>query len=268
MKYMPGVPALFVASWVLSSGALAQSLETGDRECTQCKDLCYLVDQYWQKERGIEVWKRYAASTPERHRIPLPARVTDMDSFEKLVYEEKLPRAISNRPTLPCKTKDEWEQEADTRPPFRPGHGKYGVGLETQAFKSSACEIVYGKDKLQGDVEKKWRNTHACKGSADAELAHEQVHQRICRDTWIADQTKARDRLSTIENIAESELQAWKRHRNQLRDQILKLAKPCGWEPTDRQQADPNAVPTETQTKRMEALGWNAVSALFDTTFP
>jgi hypothetical protein len=237
------------------------------RECTQCQDLGSLVDQYWQKERGIEVWKRYAASTPERHRIPLPGWVTDMKSFEKLIYEDKMPRAISSRPTLPCKTKDEWEQQQDVKPPLLPGHGSYGAGLETQSFKGPACEIVYRDAKLEGDTEKKWRSAHVCKGSSDAELAHEEVHQRICRDTWAKDPSLAVDRLTTIENLAESELQAWKRHRNRLRDEIRKLANQCGWEPTDRQKADPYSVPTETQTKNMEALGWRAINVLFDTSF-
>lgn len=257
---------MFVALASLAPAALAQTLELRDRECTQCSDLCYLVDQYWQKERGIEVWKRYAASTPERHRIPVPARVTDLDGFENLVYP-KVERAISNRPTLPCKTRDEWEQQADTQVPWPPGHGKFSTGLTTQVFEGSSCGIYYGKEELKGDAERRWRNSHVCKGSADAELAHEQVHQRICKDTWAEDKARARERLATFENFAESELQGWKRHRNRLRDQIQSLALSCGWEPTDRQKADPNAVPTETQTKRMEALGWRAVSVLFDTSF-
>ena len=72
-------------------------------------------------------------------------------------------------------------------------------------------------------------------------------------------------RLSLFHNIAESELQAWKKHRDLLREEIQKLAGNCGWEPTDRQRADPDSVPTETQTKKMEERGWKAFNVLSST---
>jgi hypothetical protein len=254
-------PIPFAVLLLLPVCSLAQKVDPNsiDRECDRCSDLCYLVDQYWQKERGIEVWKRYAASTPERHRIPVPANVTDLDSFEKLIYEEKLPNAMKDR-KLPCKVAAEWEKQDDTTPPALP-KSNWGVGLETKVFDGS-CQVFYGKDKLEGDAEKKWRGKHVCKGSADAELAHEQVHQQICRATWANDPANAVNDLVTFENVAQSELQAWRRHRNLLRDEIQKLARNCGWQPTERQKNDPNAVPTEHQTKDMEERGWKAFEAL------
>ena len=80
----------------------------------------------------------------------------------------------------------------------------------------------------EGAVEQKWRATHVCKGSADAEI----------------------------------ELQSWTKHREMLRNEIIKLARNCGWQPTDRQMADPNSVPSEYQTKKMEERGWQAFDAL------
>lgn len=249
----------------LPIGALAQLLDRNspNRECDRCSDLCSLVDQYWQKERGIEMWKRYAASTPLGQRTPLPATVTDLDSFEKFIYEQELPKTWENR-QLPCETVKEWEQEAP-KPPLLPRGGD-GTGLETQVFKES-CETVYRGEKLEGDNEKKWRATHVCKGSADAELEHEKVHQKICLATWESNRFLAVKRQSTPRNVAETELQAWKKHRDLLREEILKLAGNCGWQPTDRQKKDPNSVPTEKQTKDMQALGWDAFNALFDTSF-
>lgn len=254
---------LLVALLLLPIGAFAQLSDpsSGNRECTQCSDLCSLVDQYWQKERGIEMWKRYAASTPREQRTPLPAEVTDLDTFEKFIYEQELPKTWENR-QLPCEAVKEWEKEAP-KPPLLPPGGD-GTGLETKVFKES-CETVFRGEKLEGDTEKKWRATHVCKGSSDAELEHEKVHQDLCRKTWDANRFLAVKRLSIPRNVAESELQAWKRHRNRLRDEIQKLARNCGWEPTDRQKADPNAVPTEKQTKKMEERGWNAFNALNGT---
>jgi hypothetical protein len=153
----------------------------------------------------------------------------------------------------------EWEKEGP-KPPLTPAEGD-GTGLETKVFDGS-CDTVFRGEKLEGAVEQKWRATHVCKGSADAEIEHEKVHQRICRATWDANRFLAVKRLSTIRNVAESELQSWTKHREMLRDEILKLASRCGWQPTDRQRADPSSVPSEHQTKKMEERGWQAFDAL------
>ena len=241
-------------------GQLADGNST-DRECTQCKDLCNLVDQYWQKERGIEVWKRFAASTPPGQRAQLPASVTSIDTFYEYVYGEELPKLFADR-QLPCEVVPEWQQEPP-KPPLLPTGGNV-TGLETKVF-TEACEIVYQGKKLEGDVEKAWRQTHVCRGSANAELEHEKVHQEICRKMWSSNRFLAVKRQSTLRNIAETELQAWTKHRDLLREEIQKLARNCGWEPTDRQKADPDSVPTEAQTKKMEERGWKAFNALSST---
>ncbi len=249
---------LLVILLLLPFGAVAQLADgnSTDRECTKCSDLCSLVDQYWQKEKFIEVFSRYAASTPQFKRTPVPAAVTNLDQFYEFLYEGELPKALAGRP-LPCEIVPEWMQEAPKPPLARPD----GTGLVTQVFKAS-CQIEFRGEKLEGDAEKKWRATHVCKGSAQAELEHERVHQKICEAMWNADASTAVQRQSTFHNIAESELQGYKKHRDLLKGEIQKLARNCGWEPTDRQKADPNAVPTAAQTKKMEELGWKAFNAL------
>jgi hypothetical protein len=230
---------------------------SSDRECTKCSDLCSLVDQYWQKEAFIKVWQKYAASTPRAGRTPLPADVTDMDSFENHVYDELL-KSLADR-ELPCETTP-WMQEHPKPPRLPPPGGS--TGLTTKVFKES-CEIEYGGQKLgEGDTEKRWRATHVCRGSAQAELEHERVHQKICRNIWDQNRFLAVKRQSTPRNLAESELQAYRKHRDSLKGEIQKLARNCGWEPTDRQKADPNSVPSETQMRHMEARGWKAFDAL------
>ena len=253
----------FFVLLLLPFGAFAQLIDphNGTRECTKCSDLCSLVDQYWQKERGIEMWKRYAASTLPSKRTPLPTGVTDLGTFYDFIYQQELPKTWENR-QLPCETVKEWEQEPP-KPPLLPPGGD-GTGLETKVFDGS-CETVYRGQKLEGDNEKKWLATHVCKGSADAELEHEKVHQEICRATWEANRFLAVKRLSTLRNVAESELRAWTKHRDMLQEQIRALARNCGWEPTDRQRANPDSVPSEMQTKKMEERGWNAFNALNST---
>lgn len=250
-----------VALLLLPISAAAQLLDgnSTDRECTKCSDLCSLVDQFWQKERIIEVWQRYAASTPYSERTALPEKVTNLNTFYEYLYEKELPKTFEGR-QLPCEMVPEWQQEPP-KPPFAPPDG---TGLETKVFKES-CEIEYRGQKLEGDTEKKWRASHVCRGSAEAELEHEKVHQKICRDMWERNRFLAVKRQSMPRNIAETELQAYRKHRDLLRAEIQKLARNCGWEPTDRQRADPNSVPTEAQTKKMEERGWKAFNALSST---
>lgn len=252
----------FVALLFLPLGTAMAQLANGNRECDNCNDLCALVDQYWQKERGIEIWKKYAASTPYGRRASPPATVTTRIQLQNYVAKD-LDNELQGR-TLPCKTVQEQAQEKQGIKNPTPPKNPIETGLETNVTLES-CEITYGDQKLEGPTEQVWRNTHVCKGSADAELAHEQVHQKICKDTWEANRFLADKRLRILTNVAEGELQAWRRHRNRLRDQILNLAMKCGWEPTERQKNDPNAVPTEKQTKKMEQWGWTAFNALTGT---
>jgi hypothetical protein len=246
----------------LDASAQLAGGNSNDRECTKCSDLCSLVDQYWEKEKLIKVWERYAASTPRAQRTGLPAAVTDLDQFQEFLYGEEgaLSKALKGR-ELPCENSP-WMQE-HPRPPQLPKPSE-STGLETKVFKES-CEIEYRGKKLEGDAEKAWRETHVCRGSAQAELEHEKVHQRICRDIWEQNRLLAVKRQTTPRNVAETELQAHRKHRDLLREEIQKLAGNCGWDPTDRQKADPTSVPSEMQMKEMEARGWKAFDALSST---
>lgn len=257
-RYSAAILLLALLFLPLDAGAQLADGNSTDRECTKCSDLCSLVDQYWQKERGIELWKRFAASTPRGQRTPLPPEVTNLDTFEEYLYEQEFPKIFSER-QLPCEAVPEWQQEPP-KPPLLPTGGNV-TGLETKVFKES-CEIVYRGQPLQGDTEKAWRSTHVCRGSANAELEHEKVHQEICLKVWSNNRFLAVKRQSLPRNVAETELQAWTRHRDLLREEIQKLARNCGWEPTDRQRADSSSVPTQAQTKKMEERGWKAFNVL------
>ena len=96
MRSRSAVVSLFVLL-LPSTSAFAQTPAqgSGDRECNQCSDLCYLVDLYWQKSRGIKVWEQYAASTLPSKRTALPAKVTDLSTFEDFIYGEEMPKAWS-----------------------------------------------------------------------------------------------------------------------------------------------------------------------------
>ena len=234
----------------------AQALDRNspDRKCDRCSDLCSLVDQYWQKERGTDVWWRYAVSNPARVQYSSD-QVTNLNAFYETVYGKELPATWENR-QLPCEAVKEWERE----PPRPPMDWPSGTGLETTIGES--CAITYRGKPLEGDNEKAWRATHVCKGSADAELEHEKVHQKHCRETWRKGRLLAPTRMSMIHNVAETELQAWTKHQQLLKEEILMLARNCGWEPTDRQRGGPDSVPTEAETREMEDLGWKAFEAL------
>ena len=255
---------LWAALLFVPSDAPAQLAagNSSDRECTKCSDLCSLVDQYWEKEKLIKVWERYAASTLRAQRTALPPAVNDLIPFQDFLYGEdgELSKALRGR-ELPCETSP-WMQE-HPKPPLAPRPSE-STGLETKIFKES-CDIEYGGKKLEGDTEKAWRQTHVCRGSAQAELEHEKVHQRICRDIWGQNRFLAEKRQRMPRNIAETELQAHRKHRDLLKEEIQKLAGDCGWDPTDRQKADPNSVPSETQMRHMEARGWKAFEALSST---
>jgi hypothetical protein len=260
--------AILLAALLFAPSDASAQLADGnssDRVCTKCSDLCSLVDQYWEKERLIKVFQRYAASTPRAQRTALPAAVTDLEQFQKFLYGEEgkegeLSKALKGR-ELPCETSP-WMQE-HPKPPLLPRPSE-STGLETKVFKES-CEIEYGGKKLEGDVEKAWRQTHVCRGSAQAELEHEKVHQRICRDIWDNNRFLAVKRQSMPRNVAETELQAHRKHRDLLKEEIQKLAGNCGWDPTDRQKAYPDSVPSEMQMRYMEARGWKAFEALSST---
>jgi len=217
--------------------------------CDQCEDLCRLVDQYQQKEKGIELWKQYASSTPEADRIALPANVTEMISLENHVYGQfkAWPDTRKQNGELPCAV---------------PANAPQSTPVETDltTTSDSSCEIRYNGKKLEGPNLKDFEKAVGCKVMSDATIAHETEHQEICMRAH-SDQ----EGLKTLDEpsfVAQNELQAWTEHRDVLRDAIRALAGRCGWEPTKRQKSSPVSVPSTKQAKDMQARGWKASKAL------
>jgi hypothetical protein len=220
--------------------------------CDTCQDLCRLMDEYLQKEHGIELWRKYAASTPAAQRTPLPANVTDTDGIENLVWNEfsNWSKDREKNKELPCKLKNPGQVQPVT------------VDLETTT-QDGSCTVVDGMGrKLEGQALADFEQAKNCKVLSDAVIAHETVHQEHCLRAFSTDHASAPKILDTPENVAESELQAWTRHKEIVGDAIRRIAGKCGWQPTKRQQRDPKAMPTPAQTRNMQNRGWKAAKAL------
>ena len=241
--------ALLVAALCACASASAQPAA-----CDKCEDLCRLVDQLQQKEKGIELWRQYAASTPASQRRPLPPGVTDLEGIENQVWNEFTQWAKDRKQNdeLPCKF-----------PPPPPGQAPPSVAVDlTTTVSNDSCEISYKGKKLEGQVLKDYETDTNCKVSSDATIAHEETHREHCMRAYHSDRANAPKILDTPENVAESELQSWTRHRDVLREGIRAIAGRCGWEPTKRQKKDLESVPSTQQTKDMQARGWKALNAL------
>jgi hypothetical protein len=109
-------------------------------------------------------------------------------------------------------------------------------------------------------LEKDW----GCKTLSDALIAHEMVHVEHCMQAYEQGEETAQKILSNPANIAESELQAWTRHRDMIAEQIRNIIrnKGCGWQPTKGQKNDMNAIPSIKQSIDMQKRGYKAVEAL------
>lgn len=241
--------AALAAALLVSRPASAESAA-----CDTCADLCRLVDQLQQKEKGIELWRKYAASTAGSQWRPLMPWISDMDSMENQVWNEfsEWARERKQNDELPCAI-----------PPQPPGQTEAPVAVDLLTNAGSdSCEITYKGNKLQDQVLKDYEKDTNCKVMSDATIAHEEVHREHCMRAYHQDRRTAPAILDTPENVAESELQAWTKHRDVLREAVRALAGRCGWEPTKRQKSDPNSVPSTQQTKDMQARGWKALNAL------
>ena len=235
--------------------------DVAPRPCNACEDLCRLVDTYLQKEKGIELWRRYAASTPEAQRTRLPPGVTDTDGIENLVWKEFSEWAKNRRQNreLPCKLREETaagQAGAPVPPP-----AAVAVDLVTVTQQDS-CEIRYGNRKLEGEALRDYERSVDCKVLSDATIAHEAVHQEHCMRAFAEDHRRAPALLDTPAQVAESELQAWKRHQEVVGEAIRALAGKCGWQPTKRQLRDMTSIPSAAQTRAMQERGWKAAEAL------
>jgi hypothetical protein len=226
-------------------------------DCDECKDLCRLMDHYLQKEKGIEIWKQYALSTPVGNRAALPAGVKDTASMEDQAWLEFSEWAKTRE--LPCKPEFDLLRAVGLKdkPPVV-------TDLITET-RNSSCGIYFHSSELNsGSTRSDYEAATGCKAISDATIAHEEVHQRHCRNAYASDPAKAAALLDTPEMVAESELQAWTRHKEMLGSAIRDILakKGCGWQPTTRQKADPNAVPSLKQMQDMDSEAREAAALL------
>jgi len=240
-------------------GALFISLLTvipAFADCDKCEDLCRLVDRYLQEEKGVELWKQYAASTPEEERTKLPAEVNDTKSMENH-FGKQFNDWLKNR-TLPCQMPE--GPQLPTVSTLDPND----MELET-VITNDTCAITYhGENIDEGDTKKYFQQDWGCKPLSDGLEAHERVHQEHCKEAYSKDASKANQVLNTPANVAESELQAWTKHKEVVAEAIRNLIwqKGCGWQPTKGQKNNINAVPSMKQTQDMQLRGFKAAKAL------
>ena len=232
-------------------GALVMLLLTAvpaHADCDKCEDLCRLMDEYMQKEKGIELYRQYAASTPKSQRKKFRTGITVVQQVEIEFGAWTWVRK------LPCV-------------PLPPPPGQQASDVVTDAetvTQDDSCAILYKDKKLEGQNLKDFEKDKGCKPLSDAIIAHETVHQEHCMRAYHEDHEHAAEVLTTPENMAESELQAWSKHKEVVGEAIRKIIreKGCGWQPTKRQQNDPHAIPSLKQTQDMEKRGWKAAKAL------
>jgi hypothetical protein len=254
--------ALLRALFVLMLSAIPAYSST---TCDQCEDLCRLMDRYLQEEKGIEYWKKFAASTPDEQRLHLAHIKTGpqleelvMNAFNQWTKKRQLPCQQPEGPNL---------QDAFPSPTTNPG-GSSSVVTELEThFEDSRCRITYkvnGEDKDLDEVKDQFEKDWGCKTLSDALIAHEQVHVEHCMQAYAQGEEAAQKILSDPANIAESELQAWTKHRDVLADQIRNIirSKGCGWQPTKGQANNMNAIPSVKQSIDMQKRGYKAVDAL------
>jgi hypothetical protein len=245
------VSVIGVSARIDAQGTPAPAAPTpGVSACDQCEDLCRLVDVYEQREAGIKMWRQYASKTPKNERVPLPTNLKDFKGFEGYVEMEFNAWASWRR--LPC-----------TLAPGGRG-GDAVTALETTT--DSSCTILYNKQPLTDQNRPDFERGMNCKPHSDAVIEHEKVHQKLCQEAYakIADPKKAQEFLDDPANIAQSEVEAWEKERDVVAEQIRKIVRDhdCGWDPTQGQKGNPNALPSQEQTKKMQERGWRAVESL------
>ena len=228
--------------------ALCFAAAPASANCDECKDLCPLIDHYLQKEKGIEIWKKYAASTPVMMRTPLPAGVTETESMENLGLAE-FNEWLAER-ELPCERASDPLRALGLAPQPPP---QAQTDLTTIAL-DPACPILYNGEPFDAARQKAYEDAVGCKDLSDATIAHEQVHQGHCQKAFAEDPHGAVALLDSPEMVAESEFQAWTAHKQKLEEAIRRILsdKGCGWDPTERQKADPHSVPSLKQMQEMD----------------
>ena len=254
---------LFAFAFALAVGSAASA---APNPCNTCEDLCQLIDQYLQKEKQIELYQQYAGPKPRK--IPRAG-----ESAPDAVYREF--QQWAKQRELPCVVPIEAHLANALRAAAHTVFGSDGSGggtqtdLETHPGDSS-CKITFGKDELsQGDTRQRYEDWIDCKPVSDATIEHEKVHQARCQQEYATNPSDAAAVLAEPSVMAESEVLAHQRHKEILEAAIRDIVQRqgCGWEPTERQKADPRSVPSLTQMQAMNLRAINTARLLNTPSF-
>jgi hypothetical protein len=211
------------------------------------------MDQYLQREKGIELWKGFAASTPKAQRRKLPPNKNTANGVQNVVFEEWSEWAKNRK----------WNGEHPCDFGFG-GTPATDIIMVPDKPERGGCAIMYGDDVLEGATLAKYEKDINCKVLSDSSLAHENVHKEHCMAAYAQSFDYADQLLSTPEYSAESELQAWTKQKEVLGEAIRNIIRKngCGWKPTKGQKNRLGAVPSIEQMQKMEQQGWKAAKAL------
>ncbi len=225
--------------------------------CDTCQDLCRLMDQYQQRTKAIELWRQYSGNGGKN----IPQDVKTGGELEDLFHQQFNDWLAQRRPapnaapddlgSLPCRLKS------------RGGGG--AVPQLVTNVKSCKIELPNG-DELQGPARTAFEASVNCKKESDAVIAHEEVHQMHCMNAKRMDPVGAEAFMNTPWMTAESELDAYIKHREEIGKAIREIVskRGCGWQPTTRQKADPESIPSLKQVQEMSKRAWQAAAALSD----
>jgi hypothetical protein len=244
----------FAAACQLAT-ALASAASAAPAPCDTCEDLCRLVDEYLQTEKRLELYQQYAGPSPQK--VPgagESARDAVSREFEEWAAQRE----------LPCVVPPGAQPANALGSSVGSGSGGSQTELETQAGDAS-CKITFGQDELGvGNTQQRYEEWVNCKPLSDAAIEREKVNQSRCLQEYASNPSNAASVLAEPSVSAESEVLAHLRHKELLeaaiRDLIQKQG--CGWEPTERQRADPTSVPTLKQMQQMNLRATNAARLL------
>jgi hypothetical protein len=246
-----------------STLALASAAFAAPDPCNTCEDLCRLVDQYLQKEKQLELYQQYAGPKPQKlPRAGESAPDAVYREFEEWTAQRELPCVI------PLGAQLESALRSAAHRVFGSGDsaGNTQTDLETHPGDSS-CKITFGKDELgSGDTQQRFEEWVNCKPMSDATIEHEKVHQARCLQEYESSPKDAAAVLAEPSVMAESEVLAHQRHKEILEVAIRDIIQTqgCGWDPTDRQKADPRSVPSLKQMQDMNRRA-NSAARLLNT---
>jgi hypothetical protein len=240
--------------WGLCALSLGLAAAPVRADCDSCEALCWLMDRYDQRQKGVDIWYRWASSNPNREAPP--AGVTESGSMEAK-FQEEFDQALSAR-SLPCPL------------PLVEGIKRalgFGDGsqVELETGIGQSCAISWkGQDLAAGDTQQRWEASIGCKKLSDPLLEHERAHQSFCQEAWAKRGAKGGDWLDEPATTAENEWKAWTREKDLLEQEIRELIEKygCGWEPTTRQIETPGSIPSVTQVQKMKKRAWQTTQEL------